>query len=67
MAQEGVPLSKFESLHNLLAEVGVPDLKPLQQKAVSYSSRYTTKLLSSIDGPQNRPIHCACSSKKECE
>ena len=40
MAQEGVPLSKFESLHNLLAEVGVQDLKPLQQKAVSYSSWY---------------------------
>jgi len=26
MAQEGVPLSKFESLHNFLTEVGVSDL-----------------------------------------
>ena len=33
MAQEGVPLSKFESLNNFMAEVGVPDLKLLQQKA----------------------------------
>lgn len=51
MAQEGVPLSKFESFSSFLTEVGVPDLVglPLPQKAVSYSSRYTaTEMLSSM-------------------
>ena len=60
MAQEGVPLSKFDSLHNLLTEVGVPDLIPLQQKAVSYSSRYTaTEMLSSIADT----VHAALKKK----
>ena len=49
MAQEGVPLSKFDSLHNFLTEIGVPDLLPLLQKSVAYSTRCTAmELLSSM-------------------
>lgn len=49
MAQEGIPLSKFESFHNFLIDVGVTDLAPLQQKDISYKSRYAaTELLSSM-------------------
>ena len=49
MAQEGVPLSKFESSHNFLTVFGVPDLIPLPQKAVSNSLQYTAiELLPSM-------------------
>ena len=49
MAQEGVPLSKFESLSSFLTEVCVPDLIPLQQKNITYSSRHTaTEMLTSL-------------------
>ena len=52
LAQEGLPLSKFESLTTLMTELGVPELAVLQQKPDSrytYSSRYmATEMLSSL-------------------
>lgn len=49
ITQDGVPLSKFESINNFLTEIGIPDLLSLQQNAVAYRSRYAgEELLYSI-------------------
>lgn len=61
MAEEVVPLSKFELLHGFLTEIEVPDLLPQQQKGVAYSSQYTAKELLSVQYGK----YCAHSSKNK--